>query len=102
MVLVIFLVIFNGFDAEEDGTQEHSGDNKSTKGLLCSTLSRRNSQCHGQAASNQYQGIDKSPDNINAGTACDKGVVILEPVDQICGKEAAEHHDFSEQEGPHT
>src|SRR5437763_8259894 len=94
MVLRVFLVILNGLNSKKDATQEHSSQNEPAQELLRAPLGCGHRQRHGQAAADQHQGINKTPGDVNTAAARDKGVVILEPVNEIGSKEAAEHHDL--------
>ncbi len=99
-VLDEFLVVLVGLHAQERAAQDQCGDQEIDQRAAVAGLRRADGKRHGETAAEQDGGVGRAEAHIeNVAAALERGEV--EPaIDGVGGKQAAEEHDFSDQEKP--
>src|SRR5260370_27824357 len=101
MFHILMAVLANEFDAQENRSQDHRGQQESYHRIALTQLCALNSQCHGEAASEQYHRIYRPKlyvQKVAAGDECD---IVLGAIDGIAHEHTAKKHNLSGQEHPH-
>ena len=101
MVLVVLFLVLDGLDAKEGEAQDERDHQAQHQRALLFHLGGPHAHGHGEAGSDEDGGVRGAPEDIELVRCLDERRIVPVAVDEVGGKEAAEEHDFGEQEEPH-
>src|SRR5579872_1215776 len=97
-----FVAVLDAFDAEENETEQHGGDEaedeQRTAGGLCGP-DRENDR---ETAADEDSGVGGTESHIDSFAGGGEVRKIPVAIDQVSAKESAEEHDFGGEEDPHA
>src|SRR5271167_2154578 len=102
VVLDELVVIFDALDAQEDGAQNQSGNEEEGDQLFPAHLGGPYRHSHGQAATDEDDGVDGTPAQFDGAAGKRKNVRVSVAVDGVGEEEAAEEQYFGGQKDPHA
>ena len=101
VVLVDLLLVLDGLDAKEGEAEDEGDDETQNERALLAHLGGPDAHGHGEAGSDEDGGVGCAPEDIQLVRCLDEGRVVPVAIDEVGGEQAAEEHDFGEQEEPH-
>jgi hypothetical protein len=101
-VVIEFLLVFDDFDAEEDGSQGERSDQEKADEFLFANLRGPDGHGHCQAAQDEHNGVAATECDVERIAADTESGAIGVAVNGVSQEQAAEEQDFGDQEDPHA
>src|SRR5215469_11752138 len=102
MVVYPLIVVLDGFNPKKDAAQADGCDEEENQQHALPSLCAPNRHGHRKTGADEHSGIRGTQRYVGGAAGGHERVVVHVAVNQISSEEAAEEHDFSDEEDPHA